>query len=392
MSRIDNLIAELCPDGVEYRKLDDIGRYVKAKKSVEGMNADTYTGVDNLVKDKGGRVPAESIPSSGMCTEVAAGDLLLGNIRPNLRKLWLADVDGGASNDVLVYRLDADDIAPEFLYQAMADERFFEYDIRYMRGAKMPRGDKARILAYEIPVPPLDVQREVVRVLDSFAGLEAGLEAELEAELEARKAQYAHYRDELLSRESLEAMAGCEVPALPLGELAVIGTGSHDTKDGLADGKYAFYARGIEPLKLNEWDFDETAIVTAGDGAGVGKVFHYVEGKYALHQRAYRIVPHASMLNSRYFFHVMRAFFYEYIMRNAVQGSVASIRRRMLDQFPVFLPPLSVQQQVVDILDRFDALTTSLTDGLSAEIEARQQQYEHYRDRLLGFPRKEAAS
>ncbi|HIT51218.1 MAG TPA: restriction endonuclease subunit S, partial [Candidatus Aveggerthella excrementigallinarum] len=161
MSRIDEMIQRLCPDGVEYRKLSEVGDYVKTKIPVDGVDADTYTGVDNLVKDKGGRVPAESIPSSGACTEVAAGDLLLGNIRPNLRKLWLADVDGGASNDVLVYRLKVDDIAPEFFYHVMADERFFEYNIRYMRGAKMPRGDKARILAYEIPVPPLDVQREV---------------------------------------------------------------------------------------------------------------------------------------------------------------------------------------------------------------------------------------
>ena len=202
--------------------------------------------------------------------------------------------------------------------------------------------------------------------------------------------QYAHYRGQLLSRKSLEAMVGEKVPVLQLAELAAIGTGSHDTKDGLVDGAYAFYARGVQPMRLNEWDFDETAIVTAGDGAGVGKVFHYVEGKYALHQRAYRIVPNAAVLSPRYFYHVMQGSFYDYIMRNAVQGSVTSIRRRMLDNFPVMVPPLPVQQQIVDILDRFDSLTTSLTDGLPAEIDARRKQYEYYRDRLLDFPRKEA--
>lgn len=153
-----------------------------------------------------------------------------------------------------------------------------------------------------------------------------------------------------------------------------------------------FYARGTEPMRLDQWDFDETAIITAGDGAGVGKVFHYVEGKYALHQRAYRIVPDNTLLNPRYFFYVMRSRFYEYIMRNAVQGSVASIRRHMLDNFPVLLPPIPVQQRIVDTLNRFDTLTSSLTDGLPAEIEARRRQYEYYRDRLLDFPRKEADS
>ena len=86
----------------------------------------------------------------------------------------------------------------------------------------------------------------------------------------------------------------------------------------------------------------------------------------------------------------MQNSFYDYIMKNAVQGSVASIRRRMLDKFPVLVPPLHVQWQVTSILDRFDALTTSLTDGLPAEIEARRKQYEYYRDKLLNFPRKEA--
>ena len=75
----------------------------------------------------------------------------------------------------------------------------------------------------------------------------------------------------------------------PLGEIAVIGTGKHDTKDAVEDGDYIFYGRGREPLKLNVFDFEETSIITAGDGVGVGKVLHYAQGKYALHQRAYRL-------------------------------------------------------------------------------------------------------
>ncbi|ENO0566908.1 restriction endonuclease subunit S, partial [Escherichia coli] len=93
-----------------------------------------------------------------------------------------------------------------------------------------------------------------------------------------------------------------------LGEVAVIGTGNHDTQDAIEHGKYIFYARGREPLKLNVFDFDETAIITAGDGAGVGKVFHYAKGKYALHQRAYRIVPNAFM-NPRFVYHYITAYF-----------------------------------------------------------------------------------
>src|SRR5690606_22586751 len=108
---------------------------------------------------------------------------------------------------------------------------------------------------------------------------------ELEAELEARNQQYAHYQDRLLQFSDDLARW------VELGEIARIGTGSHDTKDATVEGGYVFYARGREPLRLDSYDFDERAIITAGDGVGVGKVFHYADGKYALHQRAYRVVP-----------------------------------------------------------------------------------------------------
>ena len=373
MSRIDEMIQRLCPDGVEYKKLGEVIRpcfgeritKTKAKGTLypvyggggESFRTDNYNREDDYVISRFAISPV--------------------NVRKVEGKFWL--LDSGFTFEVTRDFCDKSYVA-QYLFSAQ-DQIY-----RCTSSGAQKNLQVKKFLLFEIPVPPLEIQREIVRVLDSFTELKA----ELETELETRGTQYAHYRDELLSRENLEAIAGETVLELPLAELAVIGTGSHDTKDGLADGVYACYARGVEPMRLNEWDFDETAIITAGDGAGVGKVFHYVEGKYALHQRAYRIVPDAAVLCPRYFFHVMQNSFYDYIMKNAVQGSVASIRRRMLDKFPVLVPPLHVQWQVTSILDRFDALTTSLTDGLPAEIEARRKQYEYYRDKLLDFPRKEA--
>lgn len=169
-----------------------------------------------------------------------------------------------------------------------------------------------------------------------------------------------------------------------LGEVAEIGTGSHNTQDAIDDGKYAFYARGITPLKLNSYDFDETAIITAGDGVGVGKVFHWVTGKYALHQRAYRIVP-SKLVSSRYIYHYMICYFYDYILKTSVSSSVTSMRKPMFLKFPIPIPPLSEQERIVAILDKFDALTNSISEGLPREIELRQKQYEYYRDKLLTF-------
>jgi len=229
-----------------------------------------------------------------------------------------------------------------------------------------------------IPIPEPEVQSEIVRILDNFTELTA----ELTAELIARKKQYSFYRDKLLTFED------GEVEFKSLGEVAEIGTGSHNTQDAVDDGIYTFYARGINPLKLNSYDFDETAIITAGDGVGVGKVFHWAVGKYALHQRAYRIVPNNSV-NSRYFYHYLIAKFYDYILKTSVNSSVTSMRKPMFLNFPIPIPPLHVQERIVNILDKFDTLTNSISEGLPREIELRKKQYEYYRDLLLTFPKKE---
>ncbi|MBQ9069295.1 MAG: restriction endonuclease subunit S, partial [Eggerthellaceae bacterium] len=155
----------------------------------------------------------------------------------------------------------------------------------------------------------------------------------------------------------------------------MIGTGSHDTKDGLVEGPYTFFARGIDTMRLDTYDFDETAIVTAGDGAGVGKVIHYFTGKYALHQRAYRICPNNKVVRPRYLYHFFCSTFYDYIMKQCVNSSVASIRRKMLDNYEIPVPPLEEQERIVSILDKFDALVNDISQGIPAEIEARRKQY-----------------
>ncbi|HGB5276999.1 TPA: restriction endonuclease subunit S [Salmonella enterica subsp. enterica serovar Mississippi] len=231
------------------------------------------------------------------------------------------------------------------------------------------------------PEKSLAIQSEIVRILDKFTALTA----ELTAELTARKKQYNYYRDQLLSFDE------GEVEWKTLGEVAVIGTGNHDTQDAIEHGKYIFYARGREPLKLNVFDFDETAIITAGDGAGVGKVFHYAKGKYALHQRAYRIVPNAFM-NPRFVYHYITAYFFTYIQKASVSSSVTSLRRPMFLKFPIPVPPSEEQARIVEILDKFDTLTNSITEGLPREIELRQKQYEYYRDLLFSFPKPETVS
>jgi len=164
---------------------------------------------------------------------------------------------------------------------------------------------------------------------------------------------------------------------LTLHEVADIGTGSSNTNEGLSEGLYPFFVRSPIVRYKNSFEFDETAIITSGDGVGVGKIFHYINGKYALHQRAYRIHVKNNSLEPKFFFYYMRSTFGKYILGNAVNSSVMSVRKPMLNRYPVPIPPLTIQKEIVKILDNFTQL--------EAELEARKKQYEHYREALSTF-------
>lgn len=169
--------------------------------------------------------------------------------------------------------------------------------------------------------------------------------------------------------------------------LAEIGTGNSDRKDSSEDGAYPFYVRSKEILRINKWEYDEEAIVIPGEG-GIGEIFHFVNGKYALHQRAYRIHIVESALTTKFLYYYMFAHFRTFIMQKAVSATVTSIRKPMIEQFRVPVPPLEVQREIVQILDNF----TELIAELSTELTARKKQYEYYRNELLSFdtsvPRK----
>lgn len=115
-------------------------------------------------------------------------------------------------------------------------------------------------------------------------------------------------------------------------------------------------------------------------------MFHFVEGKYSLHQRAYRIHVTSDLLVPKFLFHFIRHDFARYLATISVHASVTSLRKPMFEKYPVPVPPLEQQARTVEVLDKLEALMNDLSVGLPAELKARRQQYEHYRDRLLTFP------
>ena len=171
-----------------------------------------------------------------------------------------------------------------------------------------------------------------------------------------------------------------------LEEVSEISTGVSNRKDEVENDKYPLYVRSKNILRSDCYQFDETAIIIPGEG-GIGEIFHYAVGKYALHQRAYRVHIHDEKLLDKFVFYYLVEHFKEYIVSISYNATVSSIRKPMLAEFLIPLPPLHVQEKIVSILDKFHTLTNSLTEGLPREITLRHKQYEYYRDQLLAFPR-----
>lgn len=145
------------------------------------------------------------------------------------------------------------------------------------------------------------------------------------------------------------------------------------------NGLYPFFTCDSNPFKINTYAFDEEAILISGNGSQVGHI-NYYKGKFNAYQRTY-VIYDFKEINVKFLLHYLNGYLKEYILRNCKKGSVPYITLPMLQKFSVPVPPLEVQCEIVHILDDF----TLLSAELSAELEARQKQYEYYRDKLLTF-------
>ena len=188
-------------EGGGKKKLIDVAIYTKVRISADKLNKENYVGVENLLQNKLGKTSSNYVPTEGSFIEYLPNDILIGNIRPYLRKIWLADKTGGTNGDVLVIRLTDKNILPRYLYHILANEHFFEYNVKYSKGAKMPRGDKAAILQYEFDVPPLEEQHRIVSILDKFETLTNSITEGLPLAIEQSQKRYEYYRELLLNFE-----------------------------------------------------------------------------------------------------------------------------------------------------------------------------------------------
>ena len=191
---------------IKWLKLKELAHYSTDRIDSSKLDENTYVGVDNLLQNRAGKKLAEHIPTSGRCTKYICNDILIGNIRPYLKKIWFANNDGGTNGDVLDIRVNGYSVLyPRYLYYVLSSDKFFNYDMQNAKGAKMPRGSKDAVMNYPIPVPPLEEQERIVSILDRFDKLCNDISEGLPAEIEARQKQYEYYRDKLLMFKRVEA-------------------------------------------------------------------------------------------------------------------------------------------------------------------------------------------
>lgn len=383
MSRLDELIKKFCPDGVEYKYLGEIAHYGKERVDISEINKDTYVGVENLLQNKAGKTVASTLPTKGNVIAFRCGDILIGNIRPYLRKIWLADCRGGTNGDVLVVQInDIKQIGAEYLYYVLSSEQFFIYDIQNSKGAKMPRGDKDAVSKYIVPVPPIEVQSEIVCILNHFIELTAELTAELTTELAARKTQYVYYRDKLLHFKE-------NIPIVSIGDVCEVVTGGEPPEDcikgDISDEKhpYAVWGNGKEIYGYSgSYRIDRDSVVISSIGANAGAVY-FREAFFTPIIRLKVVMPKKDNLNARYLFHALSA-----TEIKSKSSSVPNMNAGEIKRLQIPMPALDVQNRIASVLDSFNNICSDLTERLPAEIEARQKQYEYYRDKLLDFKRK----
>ncbi|MBF0949274.1 MAG: restriction endonuclease subunit S [Actinomyces sp.] len=404
MSRLAELIEELCPDGVEYRALGDVGVFVrggglqKADFVEAGMpcvhygQIHTRFGISTTMA-----VSSVSEAQFARLKHADYGDLLIATTSEDDEAVgkataWLGEGEVAISGDMFYYR---HNLEPKYVSYFFASSSFQEQKRPYLTGAKVRRIADKGLSRIQIPVPPLEVQREIVRILDQFTTLEA------------RRTQYEHYRNDLLSYESLATHGRMEWCAL--GDLGTFVRGGGLQKaDFVEQGKPCIHYGQIHTIfgvstdsvvsSVSEEQFlrlkhaslgDLLIATTSEDDEAVAKATAWLGDEPVAISGDMFLFRHS--LDPRYVSHFFASQHFQEQKRPFLTGAkVRRISEKGLKRILIPVPSREEQRRIADLLDRFDSLVNDISSGLPAEIEARRTQYEYYRDRLLSFPEKPA--
>ena len=387
MSRLADLIAELCPDGVKYKPLSEC---VVLPSIPRGLKRGQYesSGTYPIVDQGRGQVAGYSSDETKLVKDIPG--IVFGD---HTREIKYVDHFFVPGADGVKWIRAVDDVDIRYLFHSLSSLAIPSRG--YNRHWNVVR-------EMSIPVPPLEVQREIVRILDQFT--------ELEAELEARQAQYEHYRTHLLSYDSMTARG--PVSWIPLRELGVWsggGTPSKSRADYWDEGNIPWITpkdmrsskiqnsmmnvtdRAVRESNVKLIEAPSIALVVRSSILQHTFPVAQIDVDATFNQDMKALVVDSDRFEHRYIYYALSANGQEILRQTSKQGgSVNSLVVPRLMDFEIPVPALDEQQRIADLLDRFDALVNDISSGLPSEIAARRAQYEHYRGRLLSFPEKKA--
>lgn len=390
MSKLQELIQKLCPNGVEYKKLETVCELSRGKvysKTYITANAGDYPVYSSQTANNGELGRISTYDYDGEYLTWTTDGAYAGTIFHRKGKFCITNVCG------LIAVKSPDILNIRFLYYWLSIKA---QDYVY-RGMGNPKLMSNQIAPIEIPIPPLEVQEEIVRILDNFTNLAA--------ELQARQEQYEYYRNKLLTFNELKGV-GQSVTWMKMSEI-------FEMKNGYTPSKAVteYWENGIIPwfrmedIRKNGRILSDSILHITPQAVKGGKLFHANSiilattatiGEHALiiadslaNQQFTNLSIRKSLSNAldmKYFYYYMFVID-DWCRNNTNVSGFASVDMRKLKNLLIPIPPLAEQKRIVSILDKFDALVNDLSRGLPAEIAAVQEQYEYYRNKLLPFPR-----
>lgn len=395
MSKLDELISKFCPNGVEFVQLWKVTNWDKRFNSVDKnkqpqiisypylLAADLF----KLEQPSGNVFLLSTGEQTGWTTEELAADYLCdgevvcipwGKSRPVKEVLKYYKGKFVTADNRIATSNDTAKLLNKYLYYWMLNSG--EMIDRFYRGSGIKHPSMNDVLNMEIPIPPLPVQEEIVRILDKFTKLTA----ELTAELTARKKQYEYYKNELFSNAENAQMTTLDLIAENCdSQRKPVTSGIREA------GDIPYYgASGIVDY-VKDYIFDGDYLLISEDGANLlarnTPIAFSVLGKTWVNNHAH-VLKFDEYATRRYVEMYLNSIDLSPYITGAAQPK---LNQKNLNNIKIPLPALPEQQRIVDILDHFDTLCNDISSGLPAEIEARQLQYEYYRDKLLTFPKVE---
>lgn len=370
MSKIDELIRLYCPEGVNFEQIGKVlsrskGTKITAgqMKEIHNLNGQVkiFAGGKTFAMVNFGDIPEKDVNYSPSIVVKSRGVI----------EFEYYDKPFSHKNEFWSYQSKDEKISIKFVYYYLRlNQNYFQKIANKMQMPQISLPDTEK---YKIPIPPLQIQEEIVNILDKFTSLTS----ELEVELEARRIQYAYYRDKLLCFE------GKEVEWKTLSELGKIQRGAAITKKETMMGKYPVVANAPVPISFhNKSNRKGECVVVARSGANAGLITYWNDEFFLTD--AFSIHPNNELLRTKFIYYFFKNLQKEIHSMKKGAG-VPHVRASDFESYLIPVPSLEEQDRIVTILDKFDALINDVSIGLPAEIKARKQQYEYYRDKLLTF-------